>query len=87
MTEKQLANLWEAGVSKKKFGNGIGMQAIKRIVDEHNAHIEVTSEVAKGSTFTLCFLASQIKEDKPETTKDELAERRVVNLLEKRNSL
>ncbi len=87
MTEKQLANLWEAGVSKKKFGNGIGMQAIKRIVDEHNAHIEVTSEVAKGSKFTLCFSASQIAhddEDNTHTTKDELAERRVVSLLEKR---
>jgi signal transduction histidine kinase len=90
MTERQLANLWEAGVSRKKFGNGIGMQAIKRIVDEHNAQIEVTSELAKGSKFTLCFSASQIAnddEDNTHTTKDELAERRVVSLLEKRNSL
>lgn len=85
MTEKQLANLWEAGVSRKKFGNGIGMQAIKRIVDEHNAQINVTSEVAKGSEFTLCFPVSQIahEEDSTDNTKDELAERRA-NLLEKR---
>ena len=88
MTKSQLANLWEAGFSRKKFGNGIGMQAIKRIVDEHNAHIDVTSEVAKGSEFTLCFFASQIAHegDNPDITKDELAERRAVNLLEKRNS-
>ncbi len=85
MTEKQLANLWEAGVSGKKFGNGIGMQAIKRIVDEHNAQINVTSEVAKGSEFTLCFFASQIAhEEDIDNTKDELAERRMANL-EKRS--
>ena len=88
MTETQLANLWEPGFSAKKFGNGIGMQAIKRIVDEHNAHIDVKSEVAKGSEFTLCFFASQIahEDDNTDKTKDELAERRAANLLEKRNS-
>lgn len=88
MTEKQLASLWEPGFSVKKFGNGIGMQAIKRIVDEHNAHIDVKSEVAKGSEFTLCFFAFQIAheyEDK-DKTKDELAERRAVNQMEKRNT-
>jgi signal transduction histidine kinase len=88
MTEKQLENLWEPGFSAKKFGNGIGMQAIKSIVDEHNAHINVKSEVAMGSEFTLCFFASQIahESDNTDKTKDELAERRAANLLEKRNS-
>ncbi|MGV8836211.1 ATP-binding protein [Cellvibrio sp.] len=87
MTEKQLASLWEPGFSVKKFGNGIGMQAIKRIVDEHNARIEVKSEVAKGSEFTLCFFASQIVHENEDEgkTKDELAERRAANQLEKRN--
>jgi len=88
MTEKQLANLWEPGFSVKKFGNGIGMQAIKRIVDEHNAHIDVKSELAKGSEFTLCFFASQVAhEDKnSDKTKDELAERRATHHIEKRNT-
>lgn len=87
MTEKQLANLWEPGFSVKKFGNGIGMQAIKRIVDEHNARIEVKSEVAKGSEFTLCFYASQVvhENENERKTKDELAERRAANQIEKRN--
>jgi K+-sensing histidine kinase KdpD len=87
MTEKQLASLWEPGFSVKKFGNGIGMQAIKRIVDEHNARIAVKSEVAKGSEFTLCFFASQIVHENEDEgkTKDELAERRAANQLEKRN--
>lgn len=88
MTEKQLANLWEPGFSVKKFGNGIGMQAIKRIVDEHNARIEVKSEVAKGSEFTLCFFASQVAYENEDEgkTKDELAERRAAHQIEKRNT-
>lgn len=88
MTEKQLSNLWEPGFSIKKFGNGIGMQAIKRIVDEHNARIDVKSVPAKGSEFTLCFFATQIayEDENPEKTKDELAERRAT-YTEKRNTL
>jgi signal transduction histidine kinase len=88
MTENQLANLWEPGFSVKKRGNGIGMQAIKRIVDEHNAHIDVKSEIAKGSEFTLCFFATQIAHEDDDTakTKDELAERRAAYLVEKRNT-
>ena len=87
MTEKQLASLWEPGFSVKKFGNGIGMQAIKRIIDEHNARIDVKSEAEKGSEFTLCFFASQVahEEDK-DRTKDELAERRAANHIEKRHT-
>ena len=88
MTEQQLANLWEPGPSAKKFGNGIGMQAIKRIVDEHNARIEVKSTPEKGSEFILCFFATQIElEDaQNESTKDELAERRATYLAEKRSN-
>ena len=88
MTEKQLAELWEPGFSAKKFGNGIGMQAIKRIVDEHNARIDVKSEPSKGSEFTLCFFAAQLanEDDNPNHTKDELAERRAAYQIEKRNS-
>jgi signal transduction histidine kinase len=89
MTEDQLANLWEPGVSVKKFGSGIGMQAIKRIIDEHNARIDVTSEIAKGSEFTLCFFVTQaVRGDMDNSnTKDELAERRAANQIEKRSTL
>lgn len=85
MTEKQLNNLWEPGFSAKKFGNGIGMQAIKRITDEHNAKIEVKSEVAKGTEFILCFFAPEAVNENLNETKDELAERRATYLVERRN--
>ena len=89
MSEQQLNNLWQPGLSSKKRGNGIGMQAIKRIVDEHNAQIEVKSTLNMGSEFILCFSVMQIiDEDGPsEATKDELAERRASYLAEKRNTL
>jgi signal transduction histidine kinase len=88
MTDQQLANLWEPGFSSKKFGNGIGMQAIKRIVDEHNARIQVSSIPQKGSEFVVCFFATQIAQDDPtnEPAKDELAERRATYLVEKRSN-
>lgn len=88
MSEQQLANLWEPGFSAKKFGNGIGMQAIKRIVDEHNARIEVNSTLNKGSEFILCFLTTQVAREYPVETpaKDELAERRATYLAEKRGN-
>jgi signal transduction histidine kinase len=86
MTDQQLAHLWEPGISAKKFGNGIGMQAIKRIIDEHNAQIEVKSTLHEGSEFILCFYATQIVYETPdnEPTKDELAERRATYIVEKR---
>ena len=34
-------------------GTGIGMNLVKELVDLHNGHIEVESEVGKGSTFTI----------------------------------
>jgi signal transduction histidine kinase len=86
MTDQQLAHLWEPGISAKKFGNGIGMQAIKRIIDEHNAQIEVKSTLHEGSEFILCFYATQIVYETPdnEPAKDELAERRATYIVEKR---
>mgnify|MGYP003576201790 CR=1 FL=1 len=89
MAEAQIANLWEPGFSGKKLGNGIGMQAIKRIVDEHNARIEVKSTQASGTEFILCFPSTQIAtdDDNIEQTIDELAERRATYQIEKRNTL
>lgn len=86
MTDQQLSNLWEPGFSAKKHGNGIGMQAIKRIINEHNAQIEVSSEPNKGSRFTLSFLKSRFVDESlsGEQTKDELAERRASYVAEKR---
>lgn len=78
MSEAQVASLWEQSFSAKDFGSGIGMQAIKRIADEHSAKVEVKSEPQKGSIFTLKFpMALVVKEPKEgDITVDELAEKR-----------
>lgn len=55
MNEDQLARLWQGLESSKKGGNGIGLQTIKRIADEHGASIEVKSATDVGTTFTFGF--------------------------------
>lgn len=37
-------------------GTGLGLSIVKHIMDAHRGMIDVTSEVGKGSTFTLTFL-------------------------------
>jgi len=55
MNEDQLTRLWQGLESSKKGGNGIGLQTIKRIADEHGASIEVKSSTDMGTTFTFGF--------------------------------
>ncbi len=52
---EKLNQLWTSGFTTKKTGSGIGLQAIKRIADEHNATIKVESHLGRGTDFTLGF--------------------------------
>ena len=42
-------------LSRKAGGCGLGLSIVKFIVDAHGGDIEVTSQVGKGSTFTVCI--------------------------------
>jgi signal transduction histidine kinase len=87
MSSERLSNIWDLGFSTKKRGSGIGMQAIQRIADEHNATIEVRSTDGVGSEFILCFDISQmVTHAGKHEPKDELAARRSSNLEDKRNT-
>lgn len=55
MTPQQLDCLWLNHDSSKQGGNGIGLQAIKKIADEHGANINIASAPDKGATFTFEF--------------------------------
>ena len=41
--------------ARKSGGNGIGLSLVKFLTETFNGHISVTSEINKGTTFTLIF--------------------------------
>lgn len=53
MNNETLENLWATKESNKPGGNAIGLQAVKRIAEEHNIAISVESTLNKGTTFHL----------------------------------
>jgi signal transduction histidine kinase len=53
IARENLARLFEPFFTTKINGTGLGLAISKRIALEHHGAIEVRSEIAKGSTFTL----------------------------------
>ena len=39
----------------KKHGTGLGMSIVKKVVDDHKGHVEIDSEMGKGTTIRLVF--------------------------------
>ena len=52
---ERLAAIFDDFVTTKKRGLGLGLAITKRIVEQLNGTIGVTSEVGKGTTFTMRF--------------------------------
>jgi signal transduction histidine kinase len=50
-----LPRIFEPYFSTKKGGTGLGLAIAYKIVKRHNGHITVSSEVGKGSVFTVCI--------------------------------
>ncbi len=59
MNAETVNNLWHLEKSEKETGSAIGLQAVKRIAEEHDAHISVTSTPGFGTCFELRFPISK----------------------------
>ena len=53
MTEQQQSQIFRPFYTTRSNGTGLGLSLVHRIVEEHDGHIEVTSELGQGSTFTI----------------------------------
>lgn len=58
MTAEEKENCFIPFYTKKSGGLGLGMAIVRRIVDQHNGSITMTSELGKGSEFCIAFPVS-----------------------------
>jgi signal transduction histidine kinase len=54
-----LGKVFDPFVSTRDEGTGLGLTIVHRIVDDHDGHIEVTSEEGRGTAFTVWLPALQ----------------------------
>ena len=55
MEQEQIDNLFDVFYTTKKNGIGVGLNAVKTILEDHEAKIEVSSTINKGTTFKILF--------------------------------
>jgi signal transduction histidine kinase len=55
MSPDQLANLFAPFLTYKESGTGIGLAIVKKIMENHQAKLDVESKVGQGTRFTLYF--------------------------------
>ena len=65
--EERLPHIFRPFYTTRGNGTGLGLSLVRRIVDEHHGHIDVTSVVGKGSKFEvlLPFNATAVQSDAP----------------------
>ena len=62
MSQQQIAQIFRPFYTTKATGTGLGLSLVRRILDEHDGLITVTSEPNKGSTFKVQLPFSQTTE-------------------------
>lgn len=55
ISEENMQRLFEPYFTSKRNGMGLGLASTLNIIQSHNAHVDVKSEVGKGSTFSITF--------------------------------
>ena len=59
MSEQTMSKIFNPFYTEGEQGMGLGLAYVKKIVDIHNARIDVESKKGKGTKFTLIFLAGE----------------------------
>ena len=69
ISEEALPKIFDAYFTTKEQGSGLGLLIVYQIVREHGGRIEVSSQVKKGTTFTLLLPIRKEKLGLPEPKK------------------
>lgn len=60
--------------SRETGGTGLGLSIVKHVIQRHHAHLQVVSEIGKGSTFKLIFPEPRIRRVEAASSAPELAQ-------------
>ena len=55
---KMISKIFDPFFTTKQIGSGLGLAIVWSIINKHGGHIDVASELGKGTTFTFCLPAS-----------------------------
>lgn len=64
-----VARIFDPYFTTKKSGSGLGLATVYSIVKKHQGHVEVTSQVGQGTTFTIWLPAADSPAPEPEMPK------------------
>jgi two-component system, sporulation sensor kinase E len=70
--EEQINRIFDPFYTTKKKGSGLGLMIVQRIVRAHGGHVELESQIGRGSTFRVWFPLRRTRlleaaTDKPQT--------------------
>jgi len=55
MSQELLKSIFDPFFTTKSAGTGLGLSIVHRILEAYDSHLDVESEIDKGTTFTLKF--------------------------------
>jgi two-component system sensor histidine kinase PilS (NtrC family) len=65
---EDLDRIFEPFFSRKPGGTGLGLATVARVIEDHRGHIEVTSELGRGTTFVMRFPTVDVQPRTPTPT-------------------